>query len=262
MRASSRWLRGVSLGAILCAAAESGSAATLDWDVVGWPGIGTLSNTFVDVDGSGVDISVSITDSTPGSLVLSDAPDVNNDFTPPGSSGEDLFIRTTGNPFGSGVTLQVSFSGVGILGASAVSFGLFDVDDDAGTQWVDVMTLQGAAVGGGSVLPTSVTAANATPSWVYDGIGGVLTGTASSASNSDNGTVVVTFAAPITGFTIFYENGDSAPGSPAGNQWIGLGDLSFEPVAPEPAIGALLAPGLLVLARRYAAVRRGAGAGR
>lgn len=234
----------------LCAAAGAAPAATLDWDTVGWPGgVGSLFRTFSNVGGSGVNITVTVTNSTPASLVLSDSPDVNNDFTPPASSGNDFFLRTIGNPFGSGVTVDVVFGGAGVLGATGVSFGLFDVDNDPGTQWIDVLTLQANPVSGGSVRPTSVLPANGSPAWGYNALSGVITGTASAAENSNNGTALVNFATPITRFTIFYANGNSTAGSPAGNQWIGLGDIVFTPVpVPEPSSGALLGLGLLALA--------------
>jgi len=42
------------------------SAATLDWDVVGWPGTtpATTNQTYLNVDGSGVNINVSMTGDT------------------------------------------------------------------------------------------------------------------------------------------------------------------------------------------------------
>lgn len=230
--------RGLALAIAIgsCVAAGPAKGLLLDWDVVGWPGgTGTLSNTFLDVDGSTVDITVTITDSSPASLTLSGSPEVNDDFAPPSSSGDDLFIQASGNNDGTGgntgIEIRFDFSGPGV---TSLNFDLYDVDL-GGNPWTDVFVIRADPVGGGApILPTSVTGANLTSSWTYDSVAGVVTGNAGAGSTSDDGTVVIDFATPILSVILDYQNGDDL----GGNQWIGIGDLFF---LPEPD------PGLLVL---------------
>jgi hypothetical protein len=250
---------GLSLALLACALLGAGSAgalpmaatATLDWDVVDWPGgAGTLQNSFSNVDGSGVDIKVTFVDSTPASLVLSQSPDVNDDFDPPSSTGYHLFIQAEGNNSSSGVTLTFDFSGV--AGVTDVLFNLLDVDAGGGSpnRWTDLFDLSAVPLGGGpAVLPTSVLPVNSSPSWSYDSGTGRITGNDASGSSSDDGTASVSFATPITSLQVLFLNGHPD----AGNQWAGLSDISFIPV-PEPGAMPLLASGLLlllVLGRRY-----------
>jgi hypothetical protein len=241
--------RGLALAILIgsCVAAAPAAGLILDWDVVGWPGgTGTLSNTFLNVDGSTMDITVTITDSNPSSLTAANSPEVNNDFTPPSSSGDDLFIQATGNNDGSGgntgIEIRFDFSG---LGVTSLNFDIYDVDL-GGNPWTDVLILRATPAGGGaSILPTSVIAPTATPSWSYDPVAGQVTGTGGAASNSDDGTVVIDFATPVTSVTVQYLNGDDF----GGNQWIAFSDLIF---APEPD------PTLLVLSAlaAWACIRR------
>ena len=233
---------GLALVLLVCTllAAGHANATTLDWDVVGWPGgLGTLQNTFSDVDASGVDIDVTFVDSSPASLSLS--PNVNNALTPPSSPGDDLFIQADGNNDTSGIVVTFDFSGV--LGVTFLSFNLFDVDSGIGPGWTDIIDLSASPMAGGpAVLPTSVLPANASPSWSYNSGSGRITGNATSASDSDNGTALVTFATPITSFQLVYLNDHDD----AGNQLIGISDVTFTPV-PESDTLPLLASGLALL---------------
>ncbi len=242
--------RGLALACWIgsCLAATPATGITLDWDAVGWPGgAGTLSNTFLNVGGSTMDITVTISDSSPASLNTGTSPVTNNTFTPPSSSGNDLFIQATGNNDGTGgntgIEIRLDFSGAGV---TSLNFDLYDVDL-GGNPWTDVLIIRATPAGGGvPILPTSVTAPpTATPSWSYDPVAGQVTGTGGAASNSDNGTVEIDFATPITSVTVEYLNGDDF----GGNQWIGIGDLIF---APEPGPTWLV---LSVLAA-FACIRR------
>ena len=97
-------------------------------------------------------------------------------------------------------------------------FRLFDIDYAAG-QFADRVTVTGSN-NGVTVLPTMT---NGVSNYV---IGNSAYGDAASADASANGTVVVTFAAPVDTITIVYGSHSLAPTDP-GQQGMAIHDISF-----------------------------------
>lgn len=97
-------------------------------------------------------------------------------------------------------------------------FRLFDIDYAAG-QFADRVTVTGSN-NGVTVLPTLT---NGVSNYV---VGNSAYGDAASADASANGTVVVTFAAPVDTITIVYGSHSLAPTDP-GQQGMAIHDISF-----------------------------------
>jgi len=240
-------------------------ALTLDWTADPWPGTGVLTATY-DVDGE--DVVVTVTDNAnvieagsglrdgfaPGSLAT------NGYLNPPGSGGGDnLFLKTyantSANTGGDYVTVDISFSHVG--GVTDVEMSFFDVDllppgtifwfiNVGFTDEIELSAGYGASV----YDPTSVASvAGSSPTWNFDGTN-TITGTAEAASDSDDGTVVVSFDRVIDRISFKYRN-TLTNGQ---IQWIGLSNISFIR-APEPSSGLLVAFGLLLVAARRRGLR-------
>lgn len=97
-------------------------------------------------------------------------------------------------------------------------FRIFDVDYSAG-QFADKVTVTGY-YNGTAVLPTLT---NGVTNYVTSN---TAIGDATSADNSANGNVVVTFSAPIDTIVIAYGNDTTAPTNP-GQQAVTLHDITF-----------------------------------
>ncbi|MBE1528597.1 putative repeat protein (TIGR01451 family) [Sphingopyxis sp. OAS728] len=97
-------------------------------------------------------------------------------------------------------------------------FRLFDIDYAAG-QFADRVTVTGTFNG----TPVTPTLTNGISNYV---IGNSAYGDATSADNSANGNVVVTFAVPVDTITIDYGNHSLAPANP-GQQAIAIHDVTF-----------------------------------
>jgi hypothetical protein len=226
-------------------------AYTLDWDGVGWPGgTGTLTNTYLDVDGSGWDMQVQFIDPDSNLVLIPDAspssPSTNLHLDPPTNTGDNLFIRADTNGGGAGITIRFDFTHSSLTEVTDVVLSLFDVDtsDAPSTQWIDYIAITGYDFGGGVVLADSVVSPTGTPTWTYNALTGVLLGdvTQGNAGNSDdNGTATITFDAAVAAVELTYLN-DYALG---GNQWISISDMAF---VPEPNTFSLLWVGLVGLA--------------
>ena len=108
-----------------------------------------------------------------------------------------------------------------------LSFQLWDVDAVAGQFADKIWNIQALAQGGGTVGATSVT--SVTPGYNTisgSGLGTVVLGTANAANNTNQGSITITFAGPITQFSFDWSNNDGGLGAQA----IGLGSLSYDPV--------------------------------
>lgn len=97
-------------------------------------------------------------------------------------------------------------------------FRLFDIDYAAG-QFADRVTVTGSFNGS----PVSPTLTNGVSNYV---IGNSAYGDAASADSSANGTVVVTFSAPVDTITITYGSHSLAPADP-GQQGMAIHDITF-----------------------------------
>lgn len=108
-----------------------------------------------------------------------------------------------------------------------LSFQLWDVDAVAGQFADKIWNIQALAQGGGTVGATSVT--SVTPGYNTisgTGLATVVLGTANAANNTNQGSITITFAGPITQFSFDWSNNDAGLGAQA----IGLGSLSYDPV--------------------------------
>lgn len=99
-----------------------------------------------------------------------------------------------------------------------VQFRIFDIDYAAG-QFADRVTVTGSFNG----APVTPTLTNGVSNYV---IGNSAYGDATSADNSANGNVVVTFSAPVDTITITYGSHSLAPADP-GQQGAAIHDITF-----------------------------------
>ena len=99
-----------------------------------------------------------------------------------------------------------------------VQFRVFDIDYAAG-QFADRLTVTGGFNG----APVTPTLTNGASNYV---IGNSAYGDATSADNSANGNVVVTFSAPVDTITITYGSHSLAPADP-GQQGAAIHDITF-----------------------------------
>lgn len=249
-----------ALGLLVALAAPlKARALTLDWTTNPWPGSDVRTATY-DVDGE--DVIVTVTDNAgvidagsgfrdgfaPASLAT------NSYLDPPSNAGADnLFIKTYANTLantgGDYVSVDILFTHVG--GVTDVELSFFDVDLMPWASYfffevgfTDEIELS-AGYGGSVFNPTSVTSiAGSSPTWTFDGTN-TVTGTTEAASDSDDGTVVVSFGQVVDRIRFQYRN----MLTDGQIQWIGLSNISFRR-APEPSTGLLVAFGLLLLAAR------------
>lgn len=225
------------------AIAAPGGAATLDWDTNPWPSPFVLTETYTNIGGG--DIIVTISDPL-NVLVSGQSPDTNNILDPTGNNGEDnLYLRASGNDTSPWVTVTFTFTHA--LGVTDLFFSAYDVDaSPTGQVWADTLDVIGLTAGP-SVVPTSVTAVTGSPSWTWTPGTSLIYGQQpdqpATGPGSDNGTAQITFATPITGLQIVYRNDEVGGGS----QTLGISDITFTPI-PEPSPLALLATGLVALA--------------
>lgn len=238
--------------ALVLLPARPAGAIWFEWDAEGgWPGGTTnFNNVYTDIAGiPGLDLEVDVVNGAPLVDVSPDGSppslEVNSFLLPPTNVGSSLFVRAQGNGVGSGVTFDYDFTGV--VGMSEVIFGIFDIDaNNPPDQWIDVLVVTGFALGGGTVTPTVTPVGGAVPSWSYDSGTGTITGDpafGNQGNGNDVGTALVTFSAPITGFSITYRNDVNS----GGNQWVSFTDIWFVPI-PEPGTGVLAVAALAGLA--------------
>jgi uncharacterized repeat protein (TIGR01451 family) len=122
-----------------------------------------------------------------------------------------------------------------------LQFSIFDVDFSSGG-FTDRIVVTGSF--NGSPVTANLATHNATPSYTISG--NVATGTATSAVNSMNGRIWVTFSSPVDRVTVIYGNAPSAPANPS-SQAIDFHDITFcRPVANVTAtkISSILSDGV------------------
>lgn len=203
-------------------------ASVLDWNSVNWTAGGT-SQTFTNVDGSGVDISITITPDfvgggSNGAWLTSGVPD-DTTFLTGGTPGEESLYMPVNFGTRSGrqsLRIDVTFSAE----VSNVSYNVFDVDLLSG-QFQDRLDQYSASDGTSSFSPTVTTGVTNT----LAGGGSRVQGTSLASDSTGDGTVNFDYGSNgITSFTFRYRSGSSAPSNP-GQQWIGLHDINF--IVPE-----------------------------
>jgi hypothetical protein len=246
-----------SLALVACLAGASPAAAlTLDWDVVSWPAptggffcppfctTPTLNQTY---SVGGENVAVTISDpgdslrtfngpsGSPGSPVLSAY------INATGNGGQrNLFIKTQGNDLG--VTIQFDFAHVS--GVTNLSFNVFDMDAGPPGNYIDRISVV-VSIGGAPAPAAPLVTTGSASTWNGTSVTGVA-GSAAPETGAGSAAGIVSFdfgTAMLDSFTIFYQNLNATPA----DQWIGIGDISFE-IAPEPGTGVLLAFGLALLA--------------
>lgn len=232
-------------------------ALVLDWDSVAWAP-GDLVNSY-DLNGDTVnDITVQITSQQANIWALdptsgSQAPVANQTLTGGLSPAENSLMLAANLHTKSACTVQISFTGgngpANTLGASNVSFTLFDIDI---TTNADVISsIYGLAPDGTHIAATLSNVGSAV-TVAGSGLAVELSGNAAAANNSGNGNVTISFGSALI-TDVFFNFGNTA-GAPR-YQDIGISDITFTPV-PEvnPAVASvgscLLAAGVLVVVHR------------
>jgi hypothetical protein len=234
----------------------------LDWNAVLWAD-GSKSNSY-DLTGDSVnDITVALT-SQNANVWTTDptgtmTPAVNEALTGGMPAGDKSLVLAADLHTNSNVTLHLSFTGGpgGLLGATNVSFTLFDIDITTNRDIID--NIYGLAPDGSKVAAT-ITNLGSTVNLSGSGLTYQLDGNAASPDDSSNGNATISFGSTLI-YDVFLTFSNTA-GAPR-YQDIGIGDISFTPV-PEinPAISAsvscLFAIGLTVFVQRRARMRRDA----
>lgn len=237
---------------VLFGSVATAPAATLNWSTVSWSA-GSLSNTYTNVGGSGVNVTVAFSGNT--GRLQSGSPNTT-----------DAQIGGTGKPslqadvlFPSkntaGITVTITFSAP----VYVQNLNILDVDatlSDGG--WQDqISQIQGrtatsqtvnavAVVGGGSAVAVT---GSSTTGWTALG--------QSSTTNSSTSNVSVSFGnIQVTQISFLYSPGTSQPTNPQA-QRIGLDNISFS-LTPEvgPSLAAMTLCGLVILTRMRQGKRR------
>ncbi len=183
-------------------------STTFDWGVNTWA-VGSTNNSY-NLAGVG-NFNIAMTSTTAYSA---GSPAITNQLTG-GVAGEvSLFQNLDNNALSDTATTVITMPG----GLPGVQFKVFDVDYFT-NQFADRVVVTGSYQGS-PVVPTLT---NSSSNYVN---GNVAIGDLGAADATANGTVTVTFNAPIDTITIVYGNHTTAPANP-GNQWIGLSDITF-----------------------------------
>lgn len=203
------------------------SASLLDWSVVDWPS-GSLSNTYSNVDGVGVDISLAFSGDTSEILAShgSTSGALPTDLHTWDAQG--LWWAANFSQAGQGLTLTIIFDTL----VSDVAFSVHDIDGMSGN-W-EKLTVSGLA-SGSAVNPLITAGANQ-----------ILTGTTIASNNYDQSpadpttTALIQFASVDT-IVLLYESNINAERGEI------LSNIAF---VPEPTTMLLLGAGALSFLRR------------
>jgi hypothetical protein len=244
--------RTVGLAAAFCLALvafphPASGSTTFSWpDTPGWTaGQPTINGPDQTVDYSSTGQDVSVTVANTGATWNGGYPQVEvggaSTFNG-GTTNNGLILQPSAQTSNAtSIQLTLNFNNPG--GVRNVSFQIWDIDatvDVNGNGFIDSVThLQAVAVGGGTLFPDIVdnthTNNAGTP---YNFITGSGAGLAISgdpsqpsgaANNTDQGTVTITFAQPITQLSFWYSN--VAPGALT-TQTIGIGPVTYD-ILPE-----------------------------
>jgi uncharacterized repeat protein (TIGR01451 family) len=183
-------------------------STTFDWGVNTWP-VGSLNNTYNLVGFGNFNIAMSTV--TP---YVAGSPAITTQLTG-GVAGEvSLFQNLNNNAITDTATTVITMPG----GLPGMQFRLFDIDFGLNS-YADRIVVTGS-YNGSAVIPVLT---NGNTNYV---VGNTAIGDVGATDASAQGNVVVTFNAPVDTVTVVYGNHTTAPANP-GNQWIGLGDLTF-----------------------------------
>ena len=273
-----------SMLVLTCAA--NAQTNVLDWNTVDW-NAGATTQTFFNVDGSGIDITISLTlssdsqryrnpydrrdryDATTG--WINGGPNDNTTFGGDGSTqnGESLYLGVdlaTDDISSSYLDVTISFS----KAVNGANFSLFDVDRygynywggyETGIQFVDVIEQIEGSYNGNSVTgnmthdASKILAVTNTTGPAYQG----NTDLYDSNDQNDNprSTLNLAWTSPVDTISFRYGSGTAAVADP-GNQAIGLSSISFSSyqAVPEPSTYLFGALGGLTLGISFVQRRR------
>ncbi|MBF2078919.1 MAG: DUF4347 domain-containing protein [Synechococcales cyanobacterium T60_A2020_003] len=196
--------------------------ALFDWSDPGidWPQGTTGTNTYTDVGGTGVDVTITI--NTTNGVTFGQAGGIITPNDVASLQGGDttvveaLHVTMNAATLQDSTTTTVEFS----QAVDGVAFGIYDIDENfAAEGWQDEVEILGF-FGNTVVQPTLTASNNAT----YTINGDVATGVGNAdntGANSGQGTLNVSFDSPITSYQLIYRNGAQASADP-GEQGIAI----------------------------------------
>lgn len=228
---------------------------------------GSLSQTYTDVDGSGVDIVISITGDTGNFAAGFPALDMNAVGSP--DDREALWFRIDSHAtLAESIDISVDFLLTGTSDAASVTgveATLLDIDYQEILAFGfpvsvfrdDIRNIEGDLVGGGTA-PATATAISGTPSFaiVNDGASNMrLVGNEDSEQSPtagfESGDATILFGeAVVEGFSYTYGNEGPLTGDDPTLQYTALGSVTFTTVVPEPSTAVLAVLGLALLVVR------------
>lgn len=245
---------------------------------------GATSTTYNNVNGSGVNITVTLSwdntynnpnyaPSNPNPFNNSypngnpQYPQITDDYTGgQGGNAESLLLRVPStsyvdargrDPLGSGFADEDSVLYVTFTFSSAVedvNFSVFDVDY-AANDYQDLVTVTGSYYGSGVAAPDTSNSGQGASNQVT--APGQVLGTGASNGDSSAGNAYFDFDdTQVTSITVAYGNGNQAPTYPDG-QAIAIGNIFFTAVPEADAAWSLIPVGLLVGATTWLRRRRG-----
>ena len=223
----------------------------LHWGSTSWVGP-TYSKTITNIDGSGIDASVVITNTSPAGNISASGASANDAFqynSPtvgvaniawflPGSTGSNPLVEYVDwTTLTSTVTTVITFT----RPVTAISFYVGDMDRTNPLSYVDrfTFTAKNGIVTAPNPIITKFQAAYTPPDTVL--ISGNTAYGNSALSNGNAGTnsittqgatVYVQYGNPITQLNIVWDQGPGAAGNPVA-QAVVIGDLAFSKVIPE-----------------------------
>ena len=255
------WVRALSLLSLaLCLLPLRSEAVVVNWDALTWTEAeGVFTKSFeTDASNAGNDITVTITGVTSGFAPGNQYPYINNSLTGGLSPVQDgLFLNMNFASENDAIFVTVTFNYS--VGASDVSFSIFDIDYTSGgdgSGYADRINLVGINGVGLIVAPSSITRPGGN-STAEDGSGTniYIHGDASADDDSNDGNATYSFSGTnvIKSFTFRYGNETADSPNNPGNQWINLHDITYTPKIPEwhPGLIASFACMMLVGVRRF-----------
>lgn len=231
------------------------SAAILDWSASsgGTPVYsytpGATSATYVNVDGSGVDIVFNFS----GGTLVGASPRRDNMVLTggePPASAFNLFLNINPGNSTDDLTIELAFYQTGTSQTQAaqmnnVSFTLFDVDRSGGGAWQDQLRnfeAENSETGTTGLTATATVVNSSNTSIANNGTSNmVITGISNVPNNSNQANATITYAQNLTSLEFGYGHTNNN-GSPSG---IGLYNIEFSVVPEAEVYGAGI--GLLLL---------------
>ena len=199
----------------------------LNFNNLSWTN-GSLSTTYNNIGGSGVNVTIDIDDLS-GSL-LSDYPEITNLDTSGNSSAKSLALLTNFSNTSSVITVDIIFSKT-VLNAS-LSLWDIDVGNQSGGKFTfqdEISNLKFESPNGTWSNATNINVGNTVEKFNND----TLLGISANPNTSAGGTANITFAAPTNEISFSYGSGPNSISNP-NQQAISIGSIGFS-AAPEPS---------------------------